>query len=88
MAYRGGEPGIAGVTLEMLTLCDAIFRTKSDASGRYVFRGMCGAHGVSLVEPAFPEHTTPNPASFDPAAVQPGDTVILNFGVLLERQPG
>jgi hypothetical protein len=82
------EPGLQGVVLELMTKCDAIFRTTTDAGGRYSFRAAgCGAYAVAVVEPGFPVYTTPNPAPFDPGT-PPGTELTIDFGVQRMRPPG
>jgi hypothetical protein len=77
-----GEAGIAGVTLTILSPCDAVWEAHTDPRGHYVFANIgCQILGVQIVQPDFPLHTTPNPFLF-PAGTTPGT---VDFGVARGR---
>ncbi len=84
-----GEFGVPGADLILQSPCDAVPpRVRTDLRGHYRFTpeqvGFCPITGVELVAPAFPLHTTPNPAPVDPATV-PGDVLVVDFGVARGR---
>jgi hypothetical protein len=85
---EAGEPGIAGVEIQLLSPCEVLRLTHTDAMGRYHFRpdvvGVCPVTGVWQSAPVFGENTTPNPLPVDPNTL-PGPVLIADFGVFQGR---
>jgi len=85
-----GEPGVAGVEVQLVSICTVLRATRTDDSGAYHFPsdvvGICAVESVWLSAPTFPVYTTPNPAPFP--GVPPGQNVVtIDFGVDTMRSP-
>jgi len=79
-------PAVAGVTLQALSHCDALWTASTDARGIYRFTRAqlaCPVTAIALKEPMFAEHTTPNPVPV--ALPPPGAIVTADFGVVPAR---
>jgi SdrD B-like domain len=81
------EPGLSGVTLQIVSPCNALWQASTDETGHYAFGPIpCPVRAVVQTRPAYPFHTTPNPHPVDPNAVPADGVLHIDFGVFELRR--